>query len=190
MKPKISHDLILKSGKYLCFVTVLSLLMCCKPNGRIASPSLATANAQFATVMADSFESKKSINDVSNKDNDESIFTQPVAVSQEDFRAGNKLIYYLPVTIRNVTGRKIKGIVLERTGKGLDRPIRISKFQVIIMPNKSIKMRLTLRDLDVIEEDLYQNNGLNSRHFMHIIASQVIFSDGEIKRVYHYPEAY
>ena len=181
MKAKMPHDFILKSSKYLCFAAVVLLLIYCKPNEQGLSHPLATENAQFAVAIADSFKSQKIINKDPNKDSIGQTFTQPVSVSQEDFRAGNKLIYYLPITIRNDTGRRIKGVVLERSGKGLDRPIRIRKFQVIIMPNKSVKMRLTLRDLDILEEDLYQTNNLNSRHFIHIIASQVIFSNGEIK---------
>lgn len=175
-------------SKYLCLVAVLFLLISCNSNDRPVAQSVKIDDERLTDTIADSVELQKSLNEVSDKENVESTFAPPITVLQEDFKAGSKLAYYLPVTIKNISGRRIKGIVLERTGKGLDKPIPVRKFQVSIMPGKSIKIRLTVRDLDVTEESIYQSDGINSRRFMHIIASQVIFSDGEIKNVFNFPE--
>lgn len=178
-----NFDLKITMHKNHKLLFISFLLVHCEPVKQTELQHSSTIPTQ--EEIADSIEAQSSIADTIKEES--SLFEQKVMISQEKFKTNRNLSYYLPIRIKNISNRKIKGIVLERTGIGLQQPISIGKFLVNIYPKQSKSMSLSLRQLGTNDEELYNSDGLNSIKFMHIIVGQVLYSDGEVEKVFNLP---
>ncbi len=174
-----------KNNALMSIIGTAFILTCCEPNKQSDS-SIQEQESNDLTSMqiADSVEFHKN-NENASFDTTKvvQLFAQPLEVKQSDFRAADNLSYFLPLSIKNTSNRRVKGVVFERTGMGISGAIYVGKFVISILPKKTVKMRLTLRELNVKQQELFQTDGLNSAMNMNIRVSQVIYSDGEIQNV-------